>query len=115
MATGHQRKQMVTLHQPEGFALIPVDALPEPSSDVSVTPWSEPTADDWMAPHVHFSFSWDERYAGMSVSDVTAEACTIAARLLTEAGHSGAATLHPLPLVDLRFEYLVRPLSPAVQ
>lgn len=100
---------------PNDFALIPLDTLPEPGPDVSVTPWSEVTAADWVAPHIRFGFRWDERHAGMPIGDINVEACTIAARLLTQAGHAGSATLHPLPRVDFTFQYLVRPLSPAAQ
>ena len=113
MTGSHQRRQTVTVHGPGpcDVALIPVDTLPEPGPDVSVTPWSEAAAGDWQAPHIRFGFRWEERHAGLSISDINAEACTIAARLLTQTGHAGAATLHPLPLVDFTFQYLVRPLA----
>lgn len=109
-----QRKAMVTVHGPgpDDFALIPVDTLPAAHPDTTVTPWSAATTDDWAAPHIRFSVAWDARNAGRSMGDITADACALAARLLTEAGHTGAATLHPLPIVDLRLAYLVRPLEP---
>lgn len=96
---------------PGDFTLIPVDTLPEADPDITVAPWGEATADDWLAPHIRFSLRWDERFAGMSIDDITAQACVVAARLLTEAGHAGAAMLRALPVVEFRFEYLVRPLA----
>lgn len=112
-----QRKAMVTVHGPGpgDAALIPVDTLPTAHPDITVTPWGEGAADDWAAPHIRFSVAWDASNAGRSVSDITADACALAARLLTEAGRTGAATLHMLPIVDLRFAYLVRPLEPDAQ
>jgi len=91
------------------------ESLPEAAPGVSVTPWGEATRDDWLADHIRFSLRWDARYAGNSFDEVTADACAIAARLLTEAGLVGAATLHTLPIVEFKFDYLVRPLKAAGQ
>lgn len=115
MTAGPRLKRFITVYGPgpADFTLTPVDALPEASADVTVIPWGDATAEDWIAPHIRFSFGWDERFAGMGANDITAEACAIAARLLTAAGQVRAAALHPLPLVDFTFQYLVRPLSPA--
>jgi hypothetical protein len=109
-------KRMVTVYGPGpgGITLIPVDSLPAAGPGVSVTPWGEAARDDWLADHVRFSLRWDARYAGMGTADITADACAIAARLLTEAGHVGAATLHALPIVELKLEYLVRPPKSSV-
>ena len=112
-----QRKTMVRVHGPgpDDATLIPIDTLPAAHPDITVTPWGPAAADDWAAPHLRFSVAWDASNAGRSVSDITADACALAARLLTEAGHTGAATLHTLPIVDLRFAYLARPLEPDAQ
>jgi len=111
------RRQRVTVYGPGpgDITLIPVDSLPDAHPDVTVTPWSPPGVDDWAARHIRFSLRWDEHTAGMSTGEVTAAACAIAARLLTEAGLIGAATLHPLPIVEFRYEYLVRPLKAAAR
>jgi hypothetical protein len=108
------RTQMVTVWSSErAFTLFPVDSLPTADPEVSVTPWGEAGADDWLADHVRFSLGLSGRYAGMSISNVITDACAIAARLLTEAGLIGAATLHTLPIVDFNIQFLVRLLAAA--
>lgn len=109
-----QRKAMVTVHGPgpDDVTLVPIDTLPAAHPDITVTPWGAATAGDWAAAHIRFSVAWDASNAGRSVRDITADACALAARLLTEAGHTGAVTLHTLPIVDFRFTYLARPLKP---
>lgn len=112
-----QRKAMVRVHGPgpDDVTLVPIDTLPAAHPDITVTPWGPATADDWAAPHIRFSVAWDARNAGRSMGNITADTCALAARLLTEAGRTGAATLHTLPIVDLRLAYLVRPLEPDAQ
>lgn len=104
------RRQTVTVYNRGGmeFSLIPIASLPDADPEITVTPWGDARQDDWLAEHIRFSLRCDPQYAGMSLGDRTTEACSIAARLLTEAGRLGAATLHTLPMVDFRFDYLVR-------
>lgn len=104
------RRQTVTVYNCGGmeFSLIPIASLPDADPEITVTPWGDASQDDWLAEHILFSLRWDPQHAEMSSGDVTTEACSIAARLLTGAGRLGAATLHRLPMVDFRFDYLVR-------
>lgn len=110
-------KAVIRVHGPgpDDVTLVPIDTLPAAHPEITVTPWGAATADDWAAPHIRFSVAWDASNADRSISDITADVCALAARLLTEAGRTGAATLHPLPIVDLRLAYLVRPLEPDAQ